>query len=70
MEIKDNQITTGNITGNNNATNVTIKKTINNINFPLDSILAEFIKYMNTLILEKKIKIIQFALKQKDSEAI
>lgn len=42
--------------------------TINNINLPLDSILAEFVSYMHTLTLEKKIKIIQFALKQKDNE--
>lgn len=41
----------------------------NNININLTSgILTEFISYMNALPLEKQVKIIQFALKQKDNE--
>lgn len=58
MEIKDSRISISNIHGDNNCIN---------INIPLDSILAKFIYYINTLTLEKQVKIMQFALEQKEN---
>lgn len=54
------------IVGYNNCLAV-IHGNNNNININLTSgILTEFIAYMNTLPLEKQVKIMQFAFKQKD----
>ena len=44
-----------------------IAATTVNINIQSYGILSEFISYMNTLSLEKQVKIMQFALKQKDN---
>lgn len=49
----------GNV-GNITATTV-------NINIQAYGILSEFISYMNALPLEKQVKIMQFALKQKNN---